>query len=302
MKKILYCTDGSEISEFALKKVLGLLKKDFEIDIVTISDSGFLTNFITFPYETETAFPDYKNEAEIILDRAKALIEMENYKVGEKIHLAGNPGDNIISLSEKGIYEAIILGSHGKKGFKKWLGSVSRKVANKSPIPVFIVKPLKRKEDGAEKEILFATDGSQYAYNAVKKTLEIIELAGSSIEVLSVKAGEDDFPIEIRSDKDWLKKCLTRQDEIMNEILEKTSVILENQGLSVNQKTLLEGDPAAELLKYLIKHPKDLIIMGSHGREGISSVLLGSVSKVILDNTDSPVLIIHNKIITQLDL
>ncbi len=54
--KILFCTDGSETSLYAIEKALTLLKKDFEIDILTVIETGFLNTFITFPYETETGF------------------------------------------------------------------------------------------------------------------------------------------------------------------------------------------------------------------------------------------------------
>jgi len=301
--KILFCTDGSEISRFAIEKALNLIKKDFEIDIVTVMETGFLTTFITFPYEVEAGFPDYKNKAEKLLEDTANFIASKGFKVGKKIQLNGYPSDIIIDHIYENNYNAVILGSHGKKGFKRWLGSVSRKIAYKSPIPIFIIKPVFKtnrqetnyKKKGEEKEILIAVDGSQNSYNAVKKAFELIDFENSAVEILSVKAGKEDFPIEIRTDEKWLQKCLLKQDEIMNEILEKTSAILEENNIKPTKKTLLQGDPAEEILKYTEKNHKNIIIMGSHGREGLSHLLLGSVSKIILDNINASVLIVQNK-------
>ena len=298
--KVLFCTDGSEISLYAIEKALTLIKKDFEIDIVTVMETGFLTTFVTFPYEVEVGFPEYSNAAEKLLEDAANFIEAKGFIVGEKIQLNGYPDDMIIDLIYNGNYSAVILGSHGKKGFKRWLGSVSRKIAYKSPVPIFIVKPVKAGYEqllqGEQlKEILIAVDGSQNSYNAVRKANEIIDFKDSSVEILSVKAGIEDFPVEIRTDEEWLNKCLIKQDEIMNEILEKTSKILEENNIKPAKKTLLQGDTAEKILKHTEKNHKDIIIMGSHGREGLSHLILGSVSKIILDNVNASVLIIQNK-------
>lgn len=294
--KVLFCTDGSEISLYAITKALTLIKKDFEIDIVTVMETGFLTTFVTFPYEVEVGFPEYQNKAEKLLEDTANFIESKGFKVGEKIQLNGYPADMIIDFIYDGNYSAVILGSHGKKGFKRWLGSVSRKIAHKSPIPIFIAKPVKNHEDiEKNKELLITVDGSQNSYNAVRKAFEIIDFKDSSVEILSVKAGVEDFPVEIRNDEEWLNKCLQKQDEVMNEILEKTSGILEENNIKPDKKTLLQGDPAEEILKHTEKNHKDIIIMGSHGREGLSNLILGSVSKIILDNANASVLIIQNK-------
>ena len=297
--KVLFCTDGSETSLYAIEKALTLIKKDFKIDITTVVETGFLNTFITFPYEVEVEFPEYRNKSEKLLEETASFIESKGFEVGEKIQLNGYPSDMIIDLIYENDYNAVILGSHGKKGIKKWLGSVSRKVAYKSPIPIFIVKPIadytQSPDDTKTKEILIAVDGSQNSYNAVRKAQEIIDFKGSSVEILSVKASLEEFPVEIRTDEEWLKKCLTKQDEIMNEILEKTSAILEENNINSSKKTLLQGDTAEEILKYTEKNHKDIIIMGSHGREGLSHLILGSISKIILDNANASVLVIQNK-------
>lgn len=292
--KVLFCTDDSEISLYALYKALGVLKKDFIIDIVTVLETGFLTTFVTFPYETEIGFPEYANAAEKLLEDTAGIIESKDFKAGEKIQTEGYPSDRILDLIYGGNYSAVILGSHGKKGIKKWLGSVSSKISQKSPIPVLIVKPsTNNKKD--EKEILITVDGSQKSYDSIKKASEIINFQNSSVEILSVKTGIKDFPSEIRNDAAWLKSCLEKRDIIADDVLEKAEITLKENNIALSKKTVLEGDPAEEILKYTEKNPKDLVIMGSHRREGLSSLLLGSVSKILLDNVNASVFIIHNK-------
>ena len=50
------------------------------------------------------------------------------------------------------------------------------------------------------------------------------------------------------------------------------------------------GDPADEILAYAAAHSIDLIVVGTHGRSGLSRVLLGSVAERVLRGSACPVL------------
>ena len=53
------------------------------------------------------------------------------------------------------------------------------------------------------------------------------------------------------------------------------------------------GDPAYAILEQARMRKPDLIMMGSHGRTGLSRFLLGSVSHTVLHRADCPVLIVR---------
>lgn len=55
---------------------------------------------------------------------------------------------------------------------------------------------------------------------------------------------------------------------------------------------LLQGPTVETILTESKKLAADLIVVGSHGRSGISKLLVGSVSEGILRDADSPVLVI----------
>jgi nucleotide-binding universal stress UspA family protein len=52
------------------------------------------------------------------------------------------------------------------------------------------------------------------------------------------------------------------------------------------------GDPAEEILRYARRHPIDLIVVGTHGRTGVSRVLLGSVAERVVRGARCPVLVV----------
>lgn len=295
--KILFPTDGSNASIVAIEKILPFLKNDYKIDIINIIDWGIFPTYITFPVETESAFPSQKNEAEKIVESTKSLIENLGFKVNKADFMYGKPDKIILDLIEENKYDLVAMGSHGKKGIAKWLGSLSRKIVYKSPVPVFIAKPKQDKniKDNAEKNVLIPVDGSIYSYNAIKAAAKLLDIKNCNIEILTVKPGKESLPIEIISDKEWLEKCLVKAEENAREILDNSNKILTDNNLSSKKIFSLEGDPAHEILKYENNNKKDMIILGSHGREGISDVLLGSVSKRVLEHSHSPVLIVPIK-------
>lgn len=65
-------------------------------------------------------------------------------KVEGKI-LEGDPASLILDEAEGSNVDLIVLGSHGRKGFQKFLlGSVAEKVASHAKCSVYIVKSMKR--------------------------------------------------------------------------------------------------------------------------------------------------------------
>ena len=53
------------------------------------------------------------------------------------------------------------------------------------------------------------------------------------------------------------------------------------------------GHPADEIVKFAAGHGIDLIVMGTHGREGVARVLVGSVAETVVRRATCPVLTIH---------
>jgi universal stress protein A len=54
----------------------------------------------------------------------------------------------------------------------------------------------------------------------------------------------------------------------------------------------LRGSPVAEILRFSQREEIDLIVMGSHGRRGLSRLLMGSVAEGVTRKAPCPVLIV----------
>jgi nucleotide-binding universal stress UspA family protein len=56
---------------------------------------------------------------------------------------------------------------------------------------------------------------------------------------------------------------------------------------------MLLGDPAEEIVRYAHEHEVDLIVMGTHGREGVMRMVIGSVAETVVRRAPCPVLTVH---------
>ncbi len=55
-----------------------------------------------------------------------------------------------------------------------------------------------------------------------------------------------------------------------------------------------EGQPSVEILRYAEENRIDLIVMGTHGRTGISHALMGSVAEKVVRKSSCPVLTVRH--------
>ncbi|HEX7056992.1 MAG TPA: universal stress protein [Bacilli bacterium] len=65
------------------------------------------------------------------------------------------------------------------------------------------------------------------------------------------------------------------------------------QSLDVSHRvTMLEGNPAAEIVQYAKRAGSQLIVIGSRGLSGLKKLMLGSVSHHVVQLSDIPVLVV----------
>ena len=59
-------------------------------------------------------------------------------------------------------------------------------------------------------------------------------------------------------------------------------------------RTTREGAPFLEIVRYAKEHEIDLIVMGTHGRTGLSHILVGSVAERVVRKAPCPVLTVRH--------
>lgn len=63
-----------------------------------------------------------------------------------------------------------------------------------------------------------------------------------------------------------------------------------------SELVMTSGSPAAEIVRCAQEREVDLIVMGTHGRGGVSHLLLGSVAESVIRTAPCPVLVIRRSV------
>ncbi len=68
----------------------------------------------------------------------------------------------------------------------------------------------------------------------------------------------------------------------------------ERSGIKRVEADLVEGVPATEIVRYAKEKRCDLIVMGTHGRTGITHALMGSIAEKVVRTAECPVLTLRD--------
>lgn len=132
--------------------------------------------------------------------------------------------------------------------------------------------------------ILLPFDGSKGAAEALHHTSEIAHWADATIHILFVADTTRDSVTVVEGQ---VVDALVQQGEdIVNEA-EKT---LETLGVEYDTD-IVQGNPAPTIVDYAEHYDHDLIVMPTHGREGISRYLIGSVTEKVVRLSPIPTLV-----------
>jgi nucleotide-binding universal stress UspA family protein len=142
------------------------------------------------------------------------------------------------------------------------------------------------------KQILFATDFSECSNEALKYASNLASDTGGRLWIVHVDELLDTTVPPIPSveggyflEAAWDTK---RQDEVKSKL---ATVVPTVSNVKYDQRYLM-GSPQKEILQFAGEEAVDLIVMGSHGRTGISRLLMGSVAEAVMRKALCPVLIV----------
>lgn len=285
--RVLFCTDGSKISFNALKNISGWVK-NAEIDTICVIDWSFLPDEISIEEENFTY--SCANTADTILDYAEEEIKKLGMIPKERIKSCGAAIESILEQSEQKDYDLILMGSHGKKGLQKWLGSVSQEIINSSKISDYIAK-----EENNRKKLLLTTDGTGCSLEIINSIIPEMNLEEKEIHICMVNEDPNLLFLDGTLDTNWLLDIQRQQQRYAARAIEDIRSILAKHNIRVNETAMLTGIPAQKIIDYARINDIDLIVLGSRNKSKLDRFLTGSVSKRVLENVVSDIWLIRCK-------
>ena len=133
--------------------------------------------------------------------------------------------------------------------------------------------------------ILFPTDGSDPARAALDDALDVAAAHDATLHVLHVADTNQDSLTRIGGE---VVDVLERQGA---DIVEAAAARAEERGVST-VTSVLQGDPHLTIVDYVDASDVDLVVMPTHGRRGLSRLLLGSVTERVVTSVDVPVVVV----------
>ena len=141
------------------------------------------------------------------------------------------------------------------------------------------------------KRILVPTDGSEISAKAVQTGAALARLSGAVMMALSVK---EPFPYSAISEMQPVppQEFYDAQERIAAERVKLAVDVAQAAGVNCQGFTVEALHPWEAILDYAKTQGCDLIVMASHGRRGLSALLLGSETQKVLTHSPVPVLVV----------
>ncbi|HSF67858.1 MAG TPA: universal stress protein [Nitrospiraceae bacterium] len=294
--KILFATDFSQWARRA-EDYACALACSWRASLTVLSVAEFPPGLNPdYPINQQYLADLLKKGSEQLID-VKSRVERRGIAVTTRM-VTGIPSEEVIAAARAGNSDLIVVGTRGKTGLVHvLLGSTAERVIRGAPCPVLAVRtePEGNEDQGilsrsvALERILVPIDFSECSLDALEYAVTVAQQAKASLVLLHVLE-----PLSYGLDF-TLGDSRAHQLEVSTwtKRLEELAASHRRPHMPVEVR-LRGGLPADSILDSAQSLPCDLIVMGTHGRRGISHALSGSVAEAVLRKARWPVLTVRS--------
>lgn len=137
------------------------------------------------------------------------------------------------------------------------------------------------------RKILLAVDGSEHSAKAANEAADLAALTGASVVLFTC------IPLLEGGDQPFFDSDSAKETEAEAEaLLAPTKALLSGRGISFAAGHA-QGDPAREIAAAAGAEKCDLIVMGSRGLGKVMGLILGSVTKAVVQDAPCSVWVVR---------
>jgi nucleotide-binding universal stress UspA family protein len=143
------------------------------------------------------------------------------------------------------------------------------------------------------KHILVPTDGSELSNKAIRAAIQLAKALGANVtgfyatEEYPVPSFADFVGADIPSPEHFQRLQEGRAKKYLDVLIKEARMA----GVHCNTDFVTSAHPYKAIIQAAETHGCDLIMMASHGRQGIGGLVLGSETNKVLTHTTVPVLV-----------
>lgn len=285
---ILVPLDGSELSERVLPwlRLLLSVRPEAKVELLRCYEPPSTVYFIP-----ELAVPTTAVFSEDNLHGA--FTEYLQRKAGELEHSEVTTtvimGDAPTEILERSVdHELVLLASHGRGGIGRWLmGSVATKVTRGATVPVLVVGGRCMLPDVTHpakvETIMIAYDGSPASERALMHAGRLARDFKAKLYIYqAIVQVAMNHPIVVEANRADLIHAHTALQTLAKSL----------EGV-VSHAEVREASSSTGIVEYADEIKADLLVIGSHGKSGLTRWMIGSETEGVLQEAHCPVLVTH---------
>lgn len=297
---ILVPLDGSSIAEEALP-VAGTIahRSGRQVHVVSVL---YPVPFLVASGEESLPDPTLDAElrqqmAEYLEFTAEALETTHGVEVSHAL-LEGAPAHALADHARSIRASLIVMTTHGHSGLNRlWLGSVSDRLLRWSQAPVLLLRPTIGAQQTEFRRILIALDGLAEGEKILEPAFGLGSLCADS-EFTLVQVVEPPvalitrmamYPTKMRPHWRELEENRARS------YLQRIASSMRARGLHVASRLIASRGIADRILELAGSLRADLVVVGTHGAQGLERMLLGSVADKVVRGASMPVLVVPTR-------
>lgn len=300
-EKVLIAVDLSPASKHAIAFARGMVAPGGAVRLVSVAENP--RTLVPTGKLAGSALDSAR--AELLSDAQNALSLATNAFAGRDVHLdaqaidlSKHGGDIVHALTEAAHdwpADLLVVGARQHHGLRRWVeGAVSTPLLKHAPCPILVVPAAyTATTDGLPKRVLFALDGSPHASAALHYGLRFAtrDTTLRAIYVIDRAVRLSDFvPIDALEDtfvEEGTRVLANAQPILASASNHVSATLVETERTS--------DDVAHTIVRIAASWNAELVVMGTHGRRGVSRWVLGSVAERVARVTQTPLLLVNTR-------
>ena len=236
-----------------------------------------------------------RKEAEQLLDDLATRVKQEGLDADWHLR-EGIPSEQVAQGALEQRADLVVVGTHGRTGLDHiMLGSTAERVIKHAPCPVLTVRvaPIHGEKDvdvpPCISHLLVPVDFSSPSLDALEYAIQVVDRFGARLTLLHVLEPIY-FDLELglgRIEQEAQKRTHWEAQ------LDDLAHVVRKRGLTAGS-VVLGGIPSESIVTYARAQGCDVIVMGTHGRRGLSRLRYGSVAESVLRQAPCPVLTVRS--------
>ncbi len=306
-RTLLVPLDGSSFAEHALPAALAVARRARArlnlVSVITPLAEAYVEGLY---FSTADLEAHLEGRQRTYLDAvASRLRERVDVPIGTAV-LHGDVAATLAGSLAADKVDLVVLATHGRGALGRfWLGSVADELIRHATSPLLLIRPAEEpvslEQEPDLGKVVLPLDGSPLAEQIIEPAVALASLMpGATITLVRAvhsvvpASATPDVPEGEREARHLLQQVQSLQGKLIEEAgryLQGVAERLGARGLSVQTEVVVDDQPVPAILREVEKTRAGLIALQTHGRRGLSRLILGSVADKLIRAAHIPVLV-----------